>query len=76
MDIRSLYELRPSVRSAEATSLAWATHFNHANVDRFFNSLGQVIERYYFDGSDIWNEEERFIRSPLTWLLESCTWVQ
>ncbi|XP_077074282.1 uncharacterized protein LOC143725635 [Siphateles boraxobius] len=47
-----------SMRSPEPTSLTRATSFNHMNVERFFNSLGQVIERYSFDGGDIWNMDE------------------
>lgn len=30
----------------------------HVGEGGFFNSLGQVIERYNFDGSDIWNVDE------------------
>lgn len=46
------------MRSPEATSLSRATNFNRTNVERFFSFLRQVIEKYNFDGSDIWNVDE------------------
>lgn len=42
-----------SVRSAQVTSLAQATSFNRTNVEEFFKKLGDVIERYSFDGCDM-----------------------
>lgn len=45
-----------SLQSPETTKLTWATSFKHTHMEAFMrNSLGQVIKKYNFDVSSIWN---------------------
>ena len=47
-----------SLRTPESTSIGRATAFNRVNVGKFFNLLGNVLEKYTFDAKCIWNCDE------------------
>ncbi|XP_059060761.1 uncharacterized protein LOC131853752 [Achroia grisella] len=49
---------RLAIRSPEATSLSRATSFNRTNLKNFFEKYRNVLERYSFQPSRIWNVDE------------------
>ena len=55
-----------SIRSAEATSLAWATSFNKNNVAMFFRKFEEVIRRHNLIANYIWNVDETGITTVQT----------
>lgn len=56
---------RLSIRTPEATSLGRATSFNKKNVTDFFDKLNNVLERYSFTASCIWNTDETGVSTVL-----------
>ncbi|XP_063891128.1 uncharacterized protein LOC135116582 [Helicoverpa armigera] len=54
-----------SIRSPEATSLSRATSFNKTNIDNFFSKLADVLDRYKFPSSRIWNVDETGVTTVL-----------
>lgn len=47
-----------SIRKPEPTSLGRATSFNKTNVKLFYDKLGEILDRYKFPPSRIWNIDE------------------
>ena len=47
-----------AIRSPEATSFGRVTAFNRPVVDKFFDNLANVMDKYTFSPSDIYNTDE------------------
>lgn len=47
-----------SIRKPEATSIGRMSAFNRHNVDLFYNNVHEVLTKYHFQPSNIWNCDE------------------
>lgn len=47
-----------SIRRPEATSMSRATAFNKSVVNKFYDSLAKVQDKYNFEAKDIYNTDE------------------
>jgi len=47
-----------SLRKPEPTSVARARGFNKPQVTRFFNNSAEIMEKYKFQKSQMWNVDE------------------
>lgn len=54
-----------SIRKSEPTGLGRATSFNAQNVKVFFDKLAEVMDKYGFSASNIWNVDETGVSTVL-----------
>ena len=55
-----------SVRQPEATSAARARGFNRASVTTFYSLLAQLLDKYHYPATNIWNVDETNISAVQT----------
>ncbi|KAF2897536.1 hypothetical protein ILUMI_08639 [Ignelater luminosus] len=54
-----------SIRKLKPTSFGRATSFNAQNVKVFFDKLAEVMDKYHFTASQIWNADETGVSTVL-----------